>query len=60
MNITSKCRCGAEFSVDYTPQTTIHGEYRFKDWLELHKECPQKMFTSHISFKYLLRKAQEQ
>lgn len=59
MNITSKCRCGAEFSVDYTEKQTIQGEYRFKDWLALHTECPSKHFAGHIPFKYLLKKASE-
>ena len=56
MNLVSKCRCGA--SIDITASEIYASSY-FAKWLELHKECPQKMFSSHIAFKYLLRKAQE-
>lgn len=56
MNIVSKCRCGA--SIDVTA-SEIYASQRFKEWLALHTECPTKMFSSHIAFKYLLRKAQE-
>ena len=54
MNIVSKCRCGA--SIDVTA-SEIYASQRFKEWLALHTECPNKMFSSHIAFKYLLRKA---
>ncbi len=56
MNIVSKCRCGA--SIDVTA-SDIPARFSFIEWLKLHEECPQKMFTPHIAFKYLLRKAQE-
>jgi hypothetical protein len=58
VNITSKCRCGAEFNITYSEGSTIHAEYRFKDWLALHTECPSKHFAGHIPFKTLLTRAQ--
>lgn len=56
MNIISKCRCGA--SLDVTA-SDIPARFSFIEWLKLHEQCPQKMLSSHIAFKYLLRKAQE-
>jgi len=56
MNIVSKCRCGASINVT---AGDIYASHLFKDWLKLHTECPTKMLSSHIAFKYLLRKAQE-
>lgn len=55
MNIISKCRCGS--SIDVTAGE-IYASRQFKEWLVLHNECPNKMFSSHIAFKYLLRKTQ--
>jgi len=57
MNIVSKCRCGALLDVT---SSDIPARFSFIEWLKLHEKCPQKMFTPHIAFKYLLRKAQEQ
>ena len=54
MNIASKCRCGA--SLDVTA-SDITARFTFIEWLKLHEKCPQRMFSSHIAFKYLLRKA---
>lgn len=54
MNIVSKCRCGG--SIDVTA-SEIYASHGFKEWLALHTECPTKMLSSHIAFKYLLRKA---
>jgi len=56
MNIVSKCRCGALLDVT---ASDIPARFSFIEWLKLHEECPQKMFSSHIAFKYLIRKAQE-
>jgi len=59
MNITSKCRCGAEFSIDFYDENKISSRQTFEIWLALHKECPSKIFAGHIPFKALLRKANE-
>ena len=56
MNIVSKCRCGASIDID---AKEMWASSDFSKWLALHTECPQKMFTPHIAFKYLLRKASE-
>jgi len=56
MNIVSKCRCGA--SLDVTA-SDITARFTYIEWLKLHEQCPQKMLSPHIAFKYLLRKAQE-
>ena len=59
MNITSKCRCGAEFSIDYKSDTSISSSGVFHYWQKIHENCKDKYLTSHIAFKYLLNKASE-
>lgn len=56
MNITAKCRCGAEFSIDYNSDTSVSSPAVYRLWHEVHADCKDKHFASHIPFKYLLRK----
>ena len=41
MRLRTNCKCGSEFEVEYGNANEFWAKERYKEWLEVHKNCEQ-------------------